>query len=396
MEKIKKICYFVLNIMLYWVALLMPKNKNVWVFGSWFGKKFNDSPKALYEYVTTYDESIKAVWITKDKVVLESLRNKDYLVYYYLSIKGIYFQLRAGKSFVSTSVHDDLYAPCIGPKTTNVQLWHGIPLKKIMFDTYSEEKGNQNIYGKIEKLLTPYNKHRNDYLTVTSVLTQKVMAGAFRLPIEKTIITGFPRNDVFLSANINNDKNRAYRCIYMPTHRGGDGGNFDLFQKYDFDIQKIDKILCTNEIELTLRLHPFNAPSNELMKQISKSKMIRMDITADIYETISSYDCLITDYSSIYFDFLLTDRPIIFSAFDLEIYKQNERELYFEFDDVTLKPNCLNWTEVIDRLIGLKENGISEDYRKAYLQLKERFHEKGLNENEKFSKKIIDKLHSLQ
>jgi hypothetical protein len=70
--------------------------------------------------VNTYDESIKAVCITKDKVVLESLKNKDYLVYYYLAIKGIYFQLRARKYFVSTSAQDDLYAPCIGPKTTNI------------------------------------------------------------------------------------------------------------------------------------------------------------------------------------------------------------------------------------------------------------------------------------
>jgi CDP-glycerol glycerophosphotransferase len=120
--------------------------------------------------------------------------------------------------------------------------------------------------------------------------------------------------------------------------------------------------------------------------------MIHIDNTPDIYETINRYDCLITDYSSIYFDFLLTNKPIVFSAFDLEVYKKNERQLYFDFDEVTLNPNCLNWTEVIERVIDLKENDMTDEYKQAYFLLKEKFHGKECDLSESFSKKLFNKL----
>ena len=302
---------------------------------------------------------------------------------------GIWYQLRARFILVCTSKHDDFYGPCIANKTKIIQLWHGIPLKKIMYDAFTVQE--KNIKGKLFTLLTPYNNHKNDYVTATSQLTQNILSKAFRVPKLRTIITGFPRNDVFLRP-LASSKDNIYKCIYMPTHRGGLGADCEMFQKYDFDFKSVEQKLAQNNIELTLRMHPFNKPPKELIKLIEKSTLINLDYTPDIYETILNYDCLITDYSSIYFDFMLTDKPIIFAPFDLDSYKKNERALYFDFPDVTLKPYCLNWPTVIARLIDIKEQRITDDYKSEYQALKLKFHAKPDKKFTTYSKKLFEKL----
>jgi CDP-glycerol glycerophosphotransferase (TagB/SpsB family) len=90
------------------------------------------------------------------------------------------------------------------------------------------------------------------------------------------------------------------------------------------------------------------------------------DIDQDIYTIINNFDLLITDYSSIYIDFLLTKRPIIFAPFDLEEYTRNDRELYFNYNDVTPGPKCQNWDEV---LVELKKFISGEDDYKEERQI---------------------------
>jgi len=391
MKKIKTVYYLFINLVLYCFALLIPKNKSLWVFGSWFGQKYSDNPKAFFEYINKHQSTIAAVWITKDKTIVDEVQSRGGVVYLERSMAGIWHQLRANYAFVCQSLQDDVFAPCIGKKTTVVNLWHGLPLKKIMYDVFGDKVKTKNKWGQFVDAISPYDKIRNDYLLATSIETQKILSQAFRIPKSRTLITGFPRNDIFLNHSIITE-DKPFQCIYMPTFRGGMGTECDLFSQYGFNVQEIDATLKTNNIELILRMHPVNKPPVYLIEKIKNSKMLKMDLTPDIYESITSYDCLITDYSSIYFDFLLTNRPIVFSAFDLERYKQNERELYFEFEDVTLKPNCLNWNEVIERVVDLKKSGISMPYKKSYQELKEKFHGKELDSNESFSRKLFNKL----
>ena len=66
--------------------------------------------------------------------------------------------------------------------------------------------------------------------------------------------------------------------------------------------------------------------------------VIHYDPTADVYPALADVDLLVTDYSSIYFDFLLLDRPIVFFANDLDLYLRRERHLLFEYRDMTPGP----------------------------------------------------------
>ncbi|WP_426369346.1 CDP-glycerol glycerophosphotransferase family protein [Pseudocolwellia sp. HL-MZ7] len=394
MKKIKLIFTLLINIIFYALGNIIPKDKSVWVFSAWFGQKYNDNPKAFFEYVNKHHkQKIKVVWISKNIDVISEVRQLGYIAYHEKSLSGIWHQLRASKVIICQSLHDDLFAPCIGKKTKVIQLWHGIPLKKIMFDAFADKKEQKNIFGQFVDYLSPYNEHRNDLVISTSELTQATLAQAFRLDKVQVLTSGFPRNDVFFE-HIEKSKNVPFKCIYMPTFRGGIASECDLFERYGFDFKAIESQLIKHNIQLTLRMHPVNKPPVQIVEEIKNSTVIKLDAGSDIYQSISQYDCLITDYSSIYFDFLLSNKPIIFAPFDLDEYKNRERSLYFEFEDVTLKPYCYSWNEILERLISLKEHPVDDEYKSEYSALKDKFHEKPIDGKSPFSAKLFSHLDS--
>lgn len=394
MNKLSKLLGLVFRFIIYVFASILPKKNKLWVFGAWFGQKYSDNPKVFFEYINKHQPSIDAVWVTKSNEVIRLLSEKGYRVYHERSIQGIFCSLRADYAFICQAYQDDLYAPCIGKKTTVVNLWHGLPIKKIMFDVLSTREYNKNIVGRLTDILSPYERYRNDYLISTNSLTQSMFSKAFMLPKSRVLVTGFPRNDVFFNHKIN-EKSKTFKCIYMPTLRGWKGDSCDLFESFGFDINLIDKILKQYNIELVLRMHPVNKPPNKLVQDISCSEYVSIDTSADIYDTIAEYDCLVTDYSSICFDFLLSNKPIVFAPFDLEHYMATEKSLYFDYESVSVKPFSKNWIELINRLVELSKEPSMPEYYKVYNNLKSNFHDVGENKKYFYSEKLFNTLSRL-
>ena len=260
-----------------------------------------------------------------------------------------------------------------------------------MYDVFGDKVTKKNFIGKLFDKLSPYNKSRNDYLLATSEETQSTLSKAFRVPKARTIVTGFPRNDVFLKPLVK-AKNSIYKCIYMPTFRGGMGSECDLFTQYGFNVKVIDDALLENNIALVLRMHPVNKPPQYLMDAIKSSKSISIDHSVDIFDSIAEYDCMITDYSGGYFDFLLTGRPILFAPFDLVKYKQQERDLYYDYEDVTLPPYSYNWTELIANVLDVKKNLLRNSYYLEYEKLKSLIHKPLDTNSHSFSDKLFQTL----
>ncbi|MBL4680758.1 MAG: CDP-glycerol glycerophosphotransferase family protein [Pseudomonadales bacterium] len=394
MNQIKLIASLFYKGIIYVLASILPKNKSVWVFGAWFGDKYSDNSKAFFQYVNQYRPQISAIWISKNNELIKELRNKGFRAYNMHSFIGIYYQLTASFAFVCQAHDVDLFAPTIGKKTKIVNLWHGLPLKKIIYDEFGHISIKKNLKGRIVDFLSPYKKMRNDYLIATNERTQKTLSGAFRIPIARVLITGFPRNDVFINQDSNMQSTAHYKVIYMPTMRKQENGSNALFENFGFNVDKISKELSKHNIKLVLRLHPVNKAPENLLTEIKASKNISFDFSDDIYDTIASYDCLVTDYSSIYFDFLLSKKPILFAPFDLSDYKEKERELYYEFEDVTLPPYSFNWPSLIENIINCKNSNNEENYNTSYRQLTDMFHRS--NNNQKHSKILINKLNELQ
>jgi len=362
MRKIKKLFLYLLNLPLYWIAKLVPKDENIWIFGAWFGEKYADNSKYLFEYVNKNHPEIRAIWLTKNDNIIKELNNNDYEIYKSYSLKSILLGLKAKYSIFVHSNNVDNMLFLNNSKTKQIQLWHGTPLKKIGFD----DKLVKYTPSKIKYFLFPFLKVQEDLMIAMSDQDKKNFNTSFK--VKQISITGYPRNDILLT----NIKNKEYIITYLPTFRDNIGDKIDLFSDYNFDIEKWNNVLSQNNIILNIKMHPVNKPKDKLLEKYKSLKNINFMEEVDVTEVLLNTEILITDYSSVFFDFLLTNRPIIFAVFDYEKYITKDRELYYDYDEVTPGPKCKDWSEVLEWIIKFKEN--SEFYKEERETVKNRFH----------------------
>ena len=377
------------------VSSIIPKRPNIWVFGAWFGNRISDNPKHFMDFINSSSDcsGVQTIWIYKDKKLATKAKNLNIKAFYHVSLKGIYYQLVAKYVFVTHSISADLNASLVGRGTIRVQMWHGVPLKKIMYDNPSESKWwKKNL---IYRFIT---NNYYDYLLSPSPIFNDLFSQAFDMPLTKIIDTGYPRNDVFFK----NEKSfttsvitpKLYRVIYMPTYRKGDRSDELLFgPKKLFNVKSIQEKLKKENISLTIRVHPANSPSVELLAMIENVDNIRFSFADDIYDEISGFDCLVTDYSSIIFDFALTGKPIIFSAFDLESYLNDERSLYYSYSSLTDNQEVRNWNELVNKVVKTKNSTLRLEVSDFLMEMKMSL---SIDARNQFSRKLFNELKSIK
>lgn len=335
---IKSLINLIFGDIIYLFSCIIPKNGNIWIFGSWGGEKYSDNSKYLFEYVNENHPEIRSIWIVKNKKIKKILEKKNYEVYDKNSLKAVLISLRAGVFIVTVNVARDLNIyPSKNAKI--VQLWHGTPLKKILRDV---KPPSQKI--KFLKFLFPYLKEDISILTAASYEVKEKYITAFGIDPERIKITGYPRNDgIYSLKKIHKDDNK--KGVYLPTFRKE--YNYSIFQN-NFNFKKVENSLKKLGVHLYIQLHPLDDPDNEFKRLLSSSKFIHLVEFDDIYSKLNDFDFLITDFSSIYFDYLLLERPIIFAPFDLETYLSEERELYYDYNSVTPGPKAKDWNDLLD------------------------------------------------
>jgi len=358
-KKIAKVPLYLLGNLVYLISHLVPKDKNLWIFGAWFGEKYADNSKYLFEYVNKNHPEIRAVWLTRNKNIPEQIRQKGYEAYLAYSFKGYLLSMKAGVAVVSQSELMDTNGFALSSRTKLVQLWHGTPLKKIMFDDQIVF-GEPSLLRKLILIIFPvFKKHfdfSNALLIATSDEVKHNISSAFGVSGSNVKVTGYPRTDSFfkeqeevpLSGLLVTLRRRQYKIgIYMPTHRRE--GKFDITCLLPNNLDYVDDILGQLEVFLLIKLHFYDVKALKHLDYNFKNILFLQDedIWQDIYAILQYSDFLITDYSSIYFDYLLTDKPIIFAPFDIKEYTKKDREFYYNYEDVTPGPKARNWDEVL-------------------------------------------------
>jgi CDP-glycerol glycerophosphotransferase (TagB/SpsB family) len=287
---------------------------------------------------------IRSVWITKDKEIYDRLKKDGFPVVKANSIRGFILQLKAGVA-VLTSGKYDVSQNLLTGRTKIIQLWHGIPLKKIGFDTYLA-KINDRLVRYLFFLPVLKNLLKFDLLISTSEFIKQRFMSSFRLSGQKVPVTGYPRNDILFSNSAKLDSNNGVRTIlYAPTLRNEGTGGSAVEKLGIEELSKVNSFLTDINAKLYIKLH---FSEEDLLKDINLSNIVllRSDPFFDIQEFLCRTDVLITDYSSVYFDYLLLDRPIVFFAYDLENYIKNDRGFYDQYEDVTPGYIVRSWDEV--------------------------------------------------
>ena len=311
------------------------KNKKI-VFCESTNSKFTGNCRSVYENLKQENYSFYLVELNK-KEDYKFIKN-----YNFYNLKSLYHLATAKYWFADTGFLSFL------PKRKNqknIQLWHGAgAFKKFGFSELSSKgvKYNKNQY------------HSINLLTVSSDKIIDIYQEAFGIEKEKIKNLGIPRADIFFKENEKlkvkekffNEypelKNKKI-IMYAPTFRDNDKGNFNLKLDIKLMKEKLEKLGYV----LFLRLHPSIKKDD-----ISVDNIFSYDFSK--YEQVSDLlivsDILISDYSSIIFEFSIMKKPILFYSYDVEEYIK-DRGFYYNYYEFI--PNKINYTteEVINSII---------------------------------------------
>lgn len=378
------------------------KKQKIWVFGSSFGKGFTGNPKYFYLYVNHKENDIRPIWISRKENIVLKLRMKGYEAYSIYSLKGLLYSLCA-KVYIFDHYSKDISFWLSGG-ATKVNLWHGIPLKKGHRDNkFDKVRNPNNIYDIVRwSFRRIQNEKPSHYYSVTSQYIKNIHRPAFRAMDERIFICGYSRNDIFFNKeylankkdvitnsyefymDINNLKQQGSSVIvYMPTFRQSEDKFFEVV-----DLQKLNKFLEEKNSILLVKAHHLSKITKKF-EDISYSNIINIKSTDDPYPFLNISDILITDYSSVYFDFLLMNKPIIFFPYDLDIYMNESRELYYEYDSVTPGLRAENMEELM-RSIRYYLSGRDEFEVERQRVLNMMFDYNDGNSSERLYEKIVD------
>lgn len=338
----------------YVIQYVIPRRKNRWIIGDRYGLKYSDNSKALYEYIISHESSIHIVWITRNNVVYEHLKNRGLKVAYANSFYGIMMSLMAAKVIVDVSLLDINPYFIGGAKIIN--LTHGAPIKNAGYADHQRPKS---------KFLDYYFKcfpFRNESLAHFVIST----ADFFDLywPLEfnnfkiNIISAGYPRNDIFFANKtgtieaIQLIKNKFppgnQVVMYLPTFRG-DASFFAPFEQFEFNPDLFMQCLERNKLIFLIKAHPGQKSKLSFEKY---DRIIEIDDTplTDANELLNEVDILVTDYSGAYFDFLVSGRPIILAPFDYLDYIENSRSLYVDYFADIEGTKAYSWLDMINVL----------------------------------------------
>lgn len=335
------------NILIWFTNVILKlflhhkRRENLWIFGAWSGESYGDNSKYLFEYVNDTLPDIEAVWITKSQDIKEDLIESGYNCLLSSEKKGIKARLMAGTVFYTNGLNDvGSYHMCSGAKI--VALWHGMPLKKLMYASKLIDKTTLKGILKYYYYKSYHNTERS-FSIATSENTRDFIKKSFEVCDKSVLLSGQPRNDIFFKIekiyNIKKEMgltNNERIILYMPTWR--DFGKEDKFLNTVIRLLSSDadfvESLEKNNIRLFIKPHPRVKISskNKCLDMSHNINILESGFEFDSQELLAISDMLITDYSSAFIDYSILNRPIHFYTPDIEEYKKYNSDIFVDFE----------------------------------------------------------------
>lgn len=358
---------------IYGLSHLMPRDKKIWLFGSTFGRRFADNPRYFYLYMSRQKEKgVKAVWVTRNKEIVRWLLQNGYEAVYAKSLKGIWYCLRGGVYLYDNYSKDISF--WLSGGAVKVNLWHGVGNKKINHDNlFDRVRHPQNKWERFRYALRRLSDEKPCHYTVaTSPVMAEIFKSAFGTDSAHIIQAGgYPRNDMLfpdgnkmlcteaerqVGQKIAEEKKKGSKILmYMPTFRESEELFFDIM-----NLQEFNSFLKKENYFLFTKLHP-KSKLKEQFELLHHSNIVNISADADVYTFLSEVELLITDYSSIYSDYLMLDRPSVLFWYDFEEYSHNTRDCYFDFNEYMPERTARTMPELMREIkLAMQKDGCSE------------------------------------
>lgn len=341
---LKKTFSFFFNIKKNRITLIQESysGSNTYALNYFFSKNF----KSKYDIIFIYE------------------RQNIFLKYYYLSTSKIIISTHASYKFKK--------------KQKSIQLWHGPIIKKNL--------------AMIDKNNFSYKDgwHKIDYILSYSQTNSTMINSCMLANGNKYIITGAPRNDFLFTTKENNliDNNFKKKILVAITMNEKNNFKYDIFANQD-----LNNFLAENNFVMYIKPHPHDEHkfNKEVFSNFKNIFILSDEVFSqkeiDFYQILNQFDLLITDYSSIFFDFLLLDRPILF----LKDETFQRGFLLEDMESFVPGPIFNNLNELKNYLSDLEE--ANEKFKKKRDYVKKQFHryndDKSSERLENFIKSII-------
>ncbi len=336
--------------------------ERIWLFSAWEGHSFSDNPKHLFIHVATKHPEIRAVWVSRDPAVVAHVRSRGFAAE--LSFTTYVDALTLAAEAI---VFSDTPAG-LGARMTHdvvlVNLWHGMPMKDI---------GAHHV--------------EFDLLIATCPETRDLLARVFSVHPEKIVVSGEPKNDALFGSMPKPPALQKWGSdvkvvSYIPTYRGtfqeraissrsNTSGIFLDACLFGALRTRFESLLQQHNAIFVIKPHVRNR-----MRHVDNPRVVVIDEFSELgnldsHELMSVTDLLITDYSSVYFSFLLLDRPFILYTPDLDTYLREQR-LYYDISELSAGFQAFSEEMLLDQVGVLLSN--PQVNAEARVGLRNRFH----------------------
>ena len=348
-------------------SMVIPRRRDLWVFGS--GPGIGEGALALYRTVSANDPNLTLLWLARDESDLAAATALGVPAVLKSSRSGLFATLRARVIVVTHGFGDANRYGLRGGFV--VQLWHGIPLKLINLDSPATLRTrflpDSAVVRRMLRLMYRTAARSIDIMPAASEVSAQRLRTAFDLPANRVVVTGDPRDDVLVAGD-ENARNVTARALlfaqldtpdegrrvvlYAPTWRDG-AADPGIPSRAEW--RAIVEMLEKSDSLLVVRPHPHGVGDYAAGFALS-DRIVLLDGArcTDVTPVLSAVDLLITDYSSIAFDFALTGRPIVFLAPDVAAYTTS-RGLYVDYETFSGGAEATSWTQLLE-LIALAES----------------------------------------
>lgn len=365
----------------YPLTRFIPRDPHLTVVIGRRGPVFADNSKYFYLFASQVKrESGRVVFLSNEAALVREIADAGGEAMLHPSMHSLFLVLRCGRVVVDMAEwFDSGVYPCSRGAQT-IQLWHGAPLKHIELDLHrarmrSLSAGLRQLLALQKALLGRYPVY--DVVVATS---QAFINQAFSRSFSTRafVATGYPRNDILLQwpeqgslaerlvwinvdraaiASVQSAHEEGRKVVlYAPTFRRDMASPFE----HEIDLVRLSEFAGRHDLLIVIKLHPFMHGLHQVNRY---PNLIEYAPLADIYPLMAQSDLLITDYSSIYLDYLLLDRPMVFFAYDLEHYVSRDRPLYFPYDSMTPGARCSTQTELEAVLSAILDEGCRDAYQ---------------------------------
>ena len=325
------------------ILIFLGKSSNLVIFGSKHGTSYNDNSRFLFEWIHHNRPEIKCIWITRKDEILEMLEINGLSCLNMFSLRGKIALKRATVGVISYSLRDIAPNPIDVPNSIKIiQLFHGQCVKAVRFAIKEGLTDNEIKERRKEAELV-------SYAISTSGFMSKYWEKCVQFGLNKHVTTGYPRNDCLIRIPKKHSnmwskylkaENNEKTILYAPTWRHGREPT-KFFPFKDFNKDKLVDFLEQKNTILLLRPHKNDLNKHQeirlFLEDLANSKRVKL-ATHTIFDDVNSIlpfvDILMTDYSGLYHDYLLMNRPMIFIPYDYGEFESKSGFLYDYYNNL--------------------------------------------------------------